>query len=301
MSRRKSIQSHEFHCEGLPKFNRRPLRVPRTFNYLTFRSRYFEVAAWMVQKVTKRTSVVGPNIRFEATGRYHAVENGTISKFLKNLGNCRYPQHRIGVCSLSTSGGWIDSRGNDHVAGHRMVVLCDARGTRIKLYVIDPNGRPHVDTRKKGRKALEKEFGENTEISFIAIPSMNVSTTRYPLHAVWDRYHGIEKNKEPNGYCVHLSVALIMDILCTGSQALAEGHFDRLARDMTGGPRGDPQLDAYNRLMAARSFTYEILKKMSDAKAWNTYVTNRTVAYNPETFDPRDVLPKLPSQPPPPA
>lgn len=149
----------------------------------------------------------------------------------------------------------------------------------LKLYVVDPNGSPNAETRRNGRNALRALLGDEAEVSFVHAPRFNESSTSNG----WDAALGIEA-MEPDAYCVYASLLITMDVLCVGTEALSKGHFLRLSQAMVGPCRGDASIDRYNRLMAIRSFAYEVVWRMKQTGAWTRYVPppSQAVGYHPE-------------------
>ena len=280
-TRRHSLHLYETECPALPRLDRRPLRVPRNFDYLPLRAHFDKVVAWMITKVARRDTAVGPIIRYDPPPkRYHPplkrdVTSGTpvTVRFLKRVRAAQFPERRVGVAFLSYRDNIESGR-----SGHRSVVICDARTDALILHVIDPNGAHPYE--KRAEDVLWYHFGTNATVNFLTIPKLNAGASAN----AWDATLGIRAT-DPEGYCVYVSLLLVMDLLCTGTRVFTGGHFERLSTDMVGRSRGDEALDRYNRLMAMRSFTYEILRAMKRSGAWTGYVpeVSQTYDYYPES------------------
>ena len=293
MQRRASLSLYQNSCPGLPHPDRRPWRVPLQFDYKPFRDHFQDIVSWITGKATGRQTVIGPRIKFTSGYRFlmEVIGDELSTTFLSRVRRAQHKNRRIGILFLSYD---YLPEDDDTTRKHRAVVICDARNDDLILYVVDPNGTPHKKTRERGGQALRRYFNDNVEIRFIPVPKFNVSSSAN----LWDEKMKI-KATEPDAYCVYASTLIAMDIVCTGSQALKQGHFERLAHDIQGPSRNDVKLDRYNRLMAMRSFTYEILIRMRSDGAWRGYVPIKYIEYDPESSIIIPIPPPPPGPPPP--
>lgn len=281
---RKSINAYNQFCPGFPIPGRRPLRVPVTFDYRVMRDHFGYIVNWVVSRIAHRTlsSVSGPIICYNMSLRgpltikniYGEEEtNGVyeVHKFLNRVMNINDESRRIGVAFLSKP---FDGTRIEKESGHRSVILVDATElNHIVLHVIDPNGETQRDEfvrrylRNRLCKLFDNGLGYDIEIHFTIIPKINVSSLTYNRN--FDVFLGIRDNIEPGAYCVYGSLLVAIDVMCTHKYSLRSNHFERMVNDMSGVyPALTPDMVKFNRLMAMRSFTFELLSFMSVEGVW---------------------------------
>ncbi len=309
MKRRPSLILRDSNCGslGLPDPARRPLLVPKRMNYNEFRSALPQVIKWMVGKVTDARNRThppyGPKIVFDPRNRrpmqmlVRATDHLTgaettawsgakqmITAFVTIVRRALKRHRRIGVATLKN----YPYLGN---SGHVAAFLCDCRrDDRIAVYIVDPNGAQNEDIALMSKSLLIALFNgldARVTVTNIVVPHFNVSATQN----TFDDAFGITPVSDPGAFCATATALFVLDVLCTsGARALDEKHFDRLFADLTGAS-SDETL-AYARLMAFRSFSYELVTQMK-AEGHKITVTcsDDVVFFNPDTFDPKSVQP----------
>lgn len=275
--RRESIVRYEVDCGGLPTPYRSPLRVPRAFDYTAVRNNIETVVSWMIARTTGGPGqlTLGPQLRYvdaDGTGasagyQLYTANGGTLlseervdaymTAFVRRLAASNLAALRLGVATLR----WLVG-----TRAHRSVLLCDARDRAVlKVYLIDPNGSL-TDAIKRNIMAMIRHYFERQDVVaqvravFLSPERMNVSPS--PTFAWVDRHvYGLDAQTDPGAYCVVASLIIIVDVLCTKERILHKGHLERLNHDLSGGA-SDEEARRYNRLMAMRSFCYEVIAAM---------------------------------------
>lgn len=314
--KRKSLERYETVCSGLPSPNRRPLHVPQDgFDYVALRTYFGHAVLWMLRKVigSRRTHFpVGVMVHFTDDDRRRSIhvrdlhsnhmekekEKRAIATFVSDIRQTRSVMKKIGICFLS----YRKPRGNSNDSKHRTVLLCDCRnGNNITLSVIDSNGVLSEKRQRRARIVLKELFSEvlgwqgKLIIKMMHIPKLNVGPSKVRN---LDIQLGIKDAIDPEGYCVMASLAIAFDILCTDTQALSDNHFERLIQDFVGRCENCPDdVKNYNRLMALRSFTFEIIMRMQKDGMWPG-----PLVFEPSIieYDPDRAMDHFPPPPPPP-
>lgn len=295
--RRDSVVRYELECTHIPVPSRVPLRVPIDFDYYAVLSNAERVMAWMISKTTggRGQLALGPQLRYlSANGDAPATyelrtadgarvlsgvdeERRAIRGFMDATRAPLMSSKRLGIATLR----W-KVNGNRH----RSVLLCDARNPqKFSVFLVDPNGALVDSIKRPVMEMIGHYFRLQTAVpvsaTFLASDSINVSPSGV---SNWlDRHvYGLSANShEPGGYCIAVSLLLINDVLCAKDRVLSKGHLRRLNDDLSGGAV-DEGARRYNRLMALRSFLYELATNMQrDGELQEMRVPTDVILYVP--------------------
>ena len=305
--RRESLVRYTTHCDHLPIPGQFPLRVPVEFDYNVVRDHIEEVMTWMISRTTGATGqlFLGPQLRYIQdrsgntreemyTPEGHGPLDGAratraMEEFVTRVTAPLVRTARLGVATLRWS---IPKH------AHRSILLVDGRDGRdspLRVYLVDPNGALHPKLKPPVMKFIKNIFTivrPSTRVFFAdTTHDINVSSS-LAFSYIDRREHKLGRQTDPGAYCVIASLMLIADVLCTRERVLSTGHIARLSADLSGGAT-DPEAARYNRLMAMRSYVYELLVSMQRDGVLTHVALPNTISFSPLTVIPKNPIYKL--------
>jgi len=287
MNPRASPTRYQTNCRGFPIPSRETLRVPKVFDYRVLRSMAPKVLAWIIEELTSSQPIVGPQFRYLERGSRGRAQAQMFSPngeeeitdsdmrqlqmlhFVSGIFRSSTPSDRIGVVTLRY-------KRTQSSTGHRFILLCDGReGSVLNVHIVDPNENLATDLVDGVKRMLQNFFNlqniRTVDVFILPVDRFNVSAS--PVTEALDKQFKLETQVDPGAYCVTASMLLIVDFLCTKERIFSNGHLSRLAADLSRGAT-DEVSATYNRLMAMRSFTFELLmlmkKRNMDVPAFET-------------------------------